>query len=308
MMRTWLGLLPLVVACAGPPEEPLAVTRLSVDAVVDIVEPASALAVLAETPEPSVAVDSPQPPQTAPAPPLFDGQSTVSVEQIVGALAEQVESVSMSEDVKDDYVAFSRTHNLPLSDERYLDYVRVKIAFESTRDAGWWHVSWRITNRDPNSTYIWNQWKKPTAPPEGSFLATATAECDKLSALFAFVARRMGVDNIGLYWPVWNHVVAVWTVENDDGDPVRVVVPTSQIFLSDDASLGTTEFDPWTQKTIFEYRKADVKMRFSIPADLARYFVEQVDRHARKSQVVLQRERNVRDAHIMATARAGIDG
>ena len=42
------------------------------------------------------------------------------------------------------------------------------------------------------------------------------------------------------------------------GSPVRVVVPTSQIFLTDADTFDTRKFDPWHQKTIYEYTRRDV--------------------------------------------------
>jgi hypothetical protein len=106
----------------------------------------------------------------------------------------------------------------------------------------------------------------------------------------------MGVKDVGLFWPMWNHTVAVWTLHRGkDKKDVRIVIPTSQIFLGPDESLGTTEFNPRKQKRIYDYRKMDVKESFEIPADLARFFVAQVEEHGHKSQAQLQRERNLRD-------------
>jgi len=86
---------------------------------------------------------------------------------------------------------------------------------------------------------------------------TATAECDELSALFAFLAGRAGVRSIGLLWPYPNHTVAVWTVGS-----VRVVIPTTQIFLEESDYWGTKKFDPWRQKAIYEYIRRDVPDSF----------------------------------------------
>jgi hypothetical protein len=108
--------------------------------------------------------------------------------------------------------------------------------------------------------------------------------------------RRLGVENVGLFWPVWNHVVAVWTVTDRHGKPVRIVVPTSQIFLDQDASLGTRGFDPWKQKTIYEYRRRDAKPELVLPAALARFFVERSWAAAHLPQSELQRARNDRSS------------
>jgi hypothetical protein len=144
-------------------------------------------------------------------------------------------------------------------------------------------------------------------PQDAAAVPTAFAECDELSALFAFLAYRLGVRHVGLYWPQWNHVVAVWTVQSsEEGTPVRIVVPTSQIFLTDDDSLGTKGFDPWSQRTIYEYRRRDVKGSHPIDAELARFFVTQARRYAGLPQIELQRLRNERD-EAMAAALAEQD-
>ena len=63
---------------------------------------------------------------------------------------------------------------------------------------------------------------------------------------------------MGLFWPFPNHTVAVWVLHPVEGPVVRVVVPTSQIFLGVTDTLNTRTFDPWHQKTIYEYTRRDV--------------------------------------------------
>lgn len=228
------------------------------------------------------------------------GQTRVTIEELYAALAGVADEIASSPQVRADYDALVAQYDLADSDALYADYVRVKLAFEATRDAGWWHLSWKITNEKPNSDEIWKHWRRVSTPDADAPTPSGFAECDELSALFAFSARRMGVRGIGLFWPTWNHVVAVWTVQSAAGEPVRIVVPTSQIFLDTDASLGTDGFDPWTQKTIYEYRRRDAKSSHRIDADLARFFVRQAAEHGGKSQAKLQRERNARDEQLMA--------
>ncbi|MBV1859214.1 MAG: hypothetical protein KUG77_12440, partial [Nannocystaceae bacterium] len=127
----------------------------------------------------------------------------------------------------------------------------------------------------------------------GEPLPTATAECDELSALFAFLGRALGVDKLGLFWPEWNHVVAVWSVKQGETTH-RIVVPTSQIFLDSDASLGTRGFNPWKQKTIFTYRRKDVSQRSSVPLALASAFIDQAWLHAFEDPATAQTLRNGR--------------
>ena len=230
----------------------------------------------------------------------FAGREHVTLDEVVATLDILAEDIAESPAVRKDYEDLVYAFDLADTPELYRDYVRVKLAFEATRDGGWWHLSWKITNEKPNSEQIWSQWaSQGDMPRHESPAPTAFAECDELSAMFAFFGRRLGVHGLGLYWPTWNHVVAVWTVQSEDGEPVRIVVPTSQIFLDEDATLGTDGFDPWTQKTIYEYRRRDVRGEHRIDADLARFLVEQVARHGAKSQAALQQERNERDAALV---------
>lgn len=242
--------------------------------------------------------------EIAPDPPPFAGRDRVRVEELFAELEIIADEMARLPAVRADYDALRQAKGLEHSEALYRDYVRVKLAFETTRDGGLWHLRWDITNEKPNSDEIWAQWKRAVISDDETPTPTAIAECDELSALFAFVARNLGVRHIGLFWPQWNHVVAVWTVQPQDGEPVRIVVPTSQIFLGAEDSLGTDGFDPWTQKNIFEYRRRDVKSSHRIDADLARFFVVQARRDAGRSQVELQRRRNARDLAMTAAEDA----
>ncbi len=204
---------------------------------------------------------------------------------------------AMEEDatVQADFDDFVKARGLEPTAALRRDYTRVKLAFEATRDGGWWHLRWDITNRKPNSEEIFAQWREAPAlfDATGQPLASATAECDELSALFAFVVRRLGVDKVGLFWPVWNHVVAVWSVTQGDTTH-RVVVPTSQIFLPPSASLGTKGFNPWKQKTVFTYRRKDASMKSTLPKALVDAFIDQAWTHAFEDQETAQERRNAR--------------
>ena len=145
----------------------------------------------------------------------------------------------------------------------------------------------------PNSDQIWRQWKTTR---NSSFVSpTASAECDEFSALFAFLARRAGVHGIGLLWPYPNHTVAVWVVSLANGRPIRVVVPTTQLFLGVTDSFGTRKFNPWSQKAIFEYTRRDVADSFEIPKALFDFFLSQVDKYAGASDSTLQELRYLRE-------------
>ena len=266
--------------------------------------------------EPDAPAPAPEPSVAEPVPAPFAGRETVEVDELLAALELEVETIASLDAVRADYDAF--LEDFELTDRAddgalYLDYVRVKIAFEATRAGGLWGVAWDITNEQPNSEKIWAAWRELGASPDwGAVPATvdelealrplpeltAIAECDELSALFAFITQRIGLSrasDVGLFWPGGNHTVAVWTIDPKADDPVRVVIPTSQIYLDGEQSLGTREFNPWKQKNIFDYRRQDAAKDLQLPALLASHFVLAVRARAGLSQAQLQRERNARE-------------
>lgn len=183
--------------------------------------------------------------------------------------------------------------DLSLPQDVYGEFVVVRLLFEATRDAGFWGLGWTITDREPESDAIWRQWASfrsfdPARP-------TAYAECDELSALFAFLGRGAGVRGLGLLWPASNHTVAAWAIPRKP-KPVRMVIPTPQIFLGPDDRLGTARFDPWRQKSIFEYSRKDVPATHPLPAPLFDFFLRQVDRYAGATDATLQRLRYLRES------------
>jgi len=191
------------------------------------------------------------------------------------------------------FQSFLAAHQLAPESIRYSDYVIVRLLFEATRDAGFWNLHWAITDQPPNSDRIWQQWKNVEKP--SALKSTATAECDELSALYAFLVERAGVKSVGLFWPAPNHTVAVWVVRPTTGPVVRVVVPTSQIFLDETDRFDTKKFNPWRQKTIYEYTRRDVSDTYELPKPLFNYFVQQMDKYAGASDVTLQELRYLRE-------------
>jgi len=164
--------------------------------------------------------------------------------------------------------------------------------YEATRDAGLWNMHWTITNMPPNSDQVWRQWRSlRSLSPQNP---TASAECDELSALYAFLVERMGVHSVGLFWPYSNHTVAVWVL-HPAGAEVRVVVPTSQIFLTVNDSFGTRKFNPWHQKTIFEYKRRDTSDGFEFSKPLFDFFLQQIDKYGGASDSTLQQIRYLRE-------------
>ena len=229
----------------------------------------------------------------APLPELPSG-ARIRVAEFVAALEAIAVDLEDEPAVQDDYARLVAQHGLLDTPELRRDYVRVRMIFESARDGGLWSLRWDITNRAPDSKAIWAQWRTASSPLVG---ASAIAECDELSALFAHLVYRLGVRKVGVFWPVWNHVVAVWTVPGEHG-PVRLVVPTSQIFLDDDASLGTDGFDPSKRKHVYEYRAKDVRDATELPAALVRELVARTWADADRSQAELQRRRNARSREL----------
>lgn len=152
------------------------------------------------------------------------------------------------------------------------EYKRVRLLFEATRDGGFFRLRWAITNREPSCRDIFHAWEGESRITEPS----ATAECDELSALFAYLARLSDVKNVGLWWPRWNHVVALWQPETFGPRPPIVVVPTSQIFLSCGDGLGTHGLG--VPKKLNAYTQRDVSSPLS--AKLAAWLLKSIETYA----------------------------
>jgi hypothetical protein len=181
------------------------------------------------------------------------------------------------------------TGRLALADtpDTLREYARVRVAFEATRDGGLWGLKWAITDREPTERFLWSGllgWRGADV--------TAIGECDELSAMFASLARAMGVKEVGLFWPTSNHTVAVWTTPGAAG-PVRVVVPTSQVFLERGETLGTQSFDARTQRTIYRYGTRDLPLGAALSPELAGRLTRSLGDTALPAEE-LQRRRNVR--------------
>jgi hypothetical protein len=219
--------------------------------------------------------------------------SGITLAQFVEVIRGKAKAAENTSGMRRAFGSFSAAHDLSTRSIRYSDFVMVRLLFEATRDAGFWNVHWTITNQPPNSDNIWRQWQRIRKP--SPLTPTASAECDELSALYAFLAEHAGIKDVGLFWPYANHTVAVWVVHPTDRPVFRVVVPTSQIFLDETDFFDTKKFNPWSQKTIYEYTRRDVPDSFELPEALANYFLRQVDRYAGASDVTLQKLRYLRE-------------
>ena len=221
-------------------------------------------------------------------------QPGVPLSQFIAALRLKAKALENSRGMRNSFQSFTVAHHLSPESVHYSDYVLIRLLFEATRDAGLWNLHWQITDQPPNSDNIWRQWRAVGKPSLSE--PTAIAECDELSALYAFLVERAGVKKVGLFWPASNHTVAVWVVQPSDGPIIRVVVPTTQIFLEETDFFDTKKFNPWRQKTIYEYVRRDIPDSFEIPQPLADFFLQQIDKYAGASDATLQRLRYLRDA------------
>jgi hypothetical protein len=230
----------------------------------------------------------------------FPGRSEVRVWELFAFMQAQADEAARSPVVRRDYDALLRDNAIAGDAALYRDYVRIKLAFEATRAGGLWGLHWKITDQQPQSDRVWQQWRALQLDERAPLpYRTAVAECDELSALFAVVAKGTGLSKrseVGLLWPYPNHTVAVWTIDRGTRAEKRIVVPTSQIFLDGNQSLGTRIFDPWRQKQVFGYRRQDVAPNALLPAPLARRFAWAVADHRADSQVNLQAQRNWRES------------
>src|ERR1041384_6239732 len=167
--------------------------------------------------------------------------SDTSLHQLILQVHSKAKLLETSAGMRDGFASFTKAHKLSPESISYSDYVMVRLLYEASRDAGFWNMHWTITNQEPVSDKIWQQWKSIKNP---SYIApTASAECDELSALYSFLVTRAGVKGVGLFWPTYNHTVAVWVLHPAKGSDIRVVVPTSQIFLEVTDSFDTRKFD-----------------------------------------------------------------
>jgi hypothetical protein len=220
---------------------------------------------------------------TAPIDPFADlpfaGRPTVRYEEFVGELRDIASELAGNANVQAAHTQLLNEHALTDAQVPLESFSRTRLVFESARDGGLWDLRWAITDQMPWSDRIWQQWtarasELEAALPklEGEAGPSAEAECDELSALFALLVRDLSVNGkVALHWPYWNHVVAVWEVPRDKRHVARIVVPTSQVFLSPEAGLGTRQLP--TERVLFAYARRDLKFDAEIPGALARFLL-----------------------------------
>jgi hypothetical protein len=225
---------------------------------------------------------------------VYANASSTGLVQLINQVHGKAKTLESSNGMRLGFQSFISAHKLTPESIHFSDYVIVRLLFEATRDAGFWNLHWSITDQPPNSDNIWRQWR--SVKSSSAVTSTATAECDELSALYAFLVERAGVKGVGLFWPAPNHTVAVWVVRPVIGPAIRVVVPTSQIFLDETDFFDTKKFNPWSQKNIYEYTRRDVPDSFELPKPLFDFFVQQMDKYGGATDATLQQLRYLREA------------
>lgn len=240
------------------------------------VEPASAPtapAPVAHDPIATTASADPCAARPAPAPVALPERVTLG--ELWQAMAAQVDLLD-SAALADSYAEFATRHQIdPETPGLRRDFARLWAAFEATRDGGWWRLRWAVTDQEPRTHEIWKAWRR--SPPHAQFDGpSAVAECDEITALFSIAARRLGVRGVGLFYPTWNHVIAGWMPEalSKRSSGGVVLVPTTQIFLSCEATFDQTSFR--TPKQVYEYPLRDTPDDTELPPALAAFLLEQV--------------------------------
>jgi hypothetical protein len=202
------------------------------------------------------------------------------------ALSEQLERLDTSA-LRPSYEQFVAHHGVDAqAPELWREFARLWVAFEATRDGGWWRLRWQVTDQEPTSTVIWKAWFRN--PPEVGFASASTvAECDEITSLFAITARHLGVRGVGLFYPTWNHVIAGWSPRPFATPGVKdvVLIPTTQIFQDCDSTFDRTSFRPPRQ--VYEFPKIDIKDNVEMPRPLAVFLLEQVRAYAEASPELL---------------------
>jgi hypothetical protein len=83
-------------------------------------------------------------------------------------------------------------------------------------------------------------------------------------------------------------------VHPSTGPTLRVVVPTTQIFLEPTDYFDTAKFNPWRQKNIYAYTRRDVPDSFTLQPKLFEFFIRQLEEYASASDSTLQQLRYFR--------------
>jgi hypothetical protein len=228
-------------------------------------------------------------PRCANPPEIASVTTPMRLSDFVDALAARIDALDPAP-IEAELAPIAARHGLDAASPQLLrDFTRLRTLFEATRDGGFWRLRWAITNEQPSSKLIWEQWAKGSPTKlEGP---SATAECDEISALTSFLARKLEVDRVGLFYPTWNHTIVAWeplppSKKKDVVSP-RILLPTTQIFLECDDAIDVTSFSATAQKNVYAYTPKDLSGDHLLSAETASFLLAQIDRYARASRDVL---------------------
>jgi len=114
--------------------------------------------------------------------------SETTLARLIELLHDRAKKLENSSGMRSSFESFTSAYKISPQSISYSDFVIVRLLYEATRDAGFWNMHWTITNMPPNSDQVWRQWKAvQSVSPQ---VPTASAECDELSALYAFLVER----------------------------------------------------------------------------------------------------------------------
>jgi len=72
--------------------------------------------------------------------------------------------------------------------------------------------------------------------------------------------------------------------------------------LGETDRFDTKKFDPWRQKTIYEYIRRDIPDTYELRLPLFEYFLKQVDKYGGASDATLQQLRHLREGVFLRTS------
>src|ERR1044071_2943385 len=82
-----------------------------------------------------------------------------TVARLVEALREKAKALEKTSGMQLGFKTLTAANKLQPGQVSLSDFAVVRLLFESTRDAGLWNLHWKITDLEPNSDKIWEQWR-----------------------------------------------------------------------------------------------------------------------------------------------------
>src|ERR1041384_6308372 len=85
--------------------------------------------------------------------------SDTNLHQFILEIRAKAKILENSSGMRNGFQSFAAAHKISTESISYSDYVLVRLLYEASRDAGFWNMHWTITNQEPVSDKIWQQWK-----------------------------------------------------------------------------------------------------------------------------------------------------